>query len=134
LFVVIPSISSSLAPYYNQNKTPDGYDMLAENVVAGNGYRFYPDTSSTMMREPGYPLLLAGVFYLFGDSFAAVKLANIVLALIAAALITILARQITDNDAVSFGAAVLFLFHPGTLIAESRGGVEVLFSLCLVVF
>lgn len=134
LFAVIPMFGASLSALYNQNKSPDGYDILAGNLIAGNGYRFYPDTASTLMREPGYPLLLAGIFYVFGDTFTAIKLANLLLSLVTACLIARLAWKVTKNLDISFAAPLLFLLHPGTLIAESRGGVEVLFTLFDVLF
>ena len=76
LFVVIPGVSSRMAHLYTQDRPSDGYYELAENLIAGNGYRFYPDTARTLMREPGYPLLLAGLLVTLGHSFAVVKLAN----------------------------------------------------------
>jgi hypothetical protein len=134
LFVVIPRLGDPLTRFYNQNKSPDGYDILAKNLVEGNGYRFYPETASTLMREPGYPVLLAGVFYVFGDSFTAVKVTNLLLAFATAFLIGRLASRITQNAIVIVGAPLLFLLHPATLIAESRGGVEILFTLLIVLF
>lgn len=82
LFAVFPRLSEHLATSpYNQDRVTDGYDDLAENLAAGNGYRFYSDTARTLMREPGYPILLAGIRLLFGSSLTAVKLVNMFLAL-----------------------------------------------------
>jgi 4-amino-4-deoxy-L-arabinose transferase-like glycosyltransferase len=134
LFFLIPEFSSRLAPSYNQERFTDGYDDLATNLAAGNGYRFYPDTAKTLMREPGYPLLLAGILLVFGSSFTAVKLTNICLALMAAWLMTRIARRVSSSQVVMLVPPLLFLFHPGTLIAESRGGVEVLFTFLIVLF
>jgi 4-amino-4-deoxy-L-arabinose transferase-like glycosyltransferase len=86
------------------------------------------------MREPGYPLLLAGLLLLFGKSFAVVKLANMCLALAVAWLMTRIARRLSRNLTVILVPPLLFLFHPGTLIAESRGGVEVLFTFLITLF
>ena len=66
LFFVIPRLSSHVAGSYIPKIFGDGYDQLAENLVNGNGYRFYPDTALTLMREPGYPILLAGLTMAFG--------------------------------------------------------------------
>ncbi|MGO9305291.1 MAG: glycosyltransferase family 39 protein [Candidatus Korobacteraceae bacterium] len=119
---------------YNQEEYADGYDQLATNLAEGHGYRMYPDTAPTMVREPGYPILLAGIFLVFGKRFVAVKLANMLLALGAAWLMACIARRLSDNHALTVGAPLLFLFHPGTLVAESRGGVEVLFTFLLTLF
>src|SRR5690349_19930488 len=81
LFVLIPEVSSRIGRFYSGNRYADGYDELAANLAEGNGYRFYPDTAETLMREPGYPIFLAGIFVVFGKNFAIVKLANMILAL-----------------------------------------------------
>lgn len=134
LFVLIPLVSARLVPSYSQDQFADGYDQLAGNLVAGNGYRFYPDTAKTLMREPGYPLLLAGLFLVFGSSFAAVKAANMLLAFGTAWLMIKLARKLSPNPWLAFLPPLLFLFHPGNLVAESRGGVEVLFGFLFLLF
>ena len=86
------------------------------------------------MREPGYPLLLAGIFKVFGNSFAVVKLLNMFLAFGVAFLMTLIARRVSRNSLLIFGSPLLFLFHPETLIAESRGGVEMLFAFMLTLY
>ncbi len=134
LFVLIPKVSAHISGLYSQNYYADGYDQLAANLAAGNGYRFYADTAQTLMREPGYPVFLAGTYKLFGDNFEIVKLLNMILALGVAYLMTLIARGISTNPLLIFGSPLLFLFHPETLIAESRGGVEVLFSFMLVLY
>jgi 4-amino-4-deoxy-L-arabinose transferase-like glycosyltransferase len=134
LFAVIPAVSQRMHTSYNQDEYADGYDLLASNLADGGGYRMYPDTAETLMREPGYPLLLAGIFILFGKNFTVVKLTNMIMAFVVAWLILRLARQLSDRPVMILGPPLLFLFHPGTLVAESRGGVEVLFTLCLALF
>jgi 4-amino-4-deoxy-L-arabinose transferase-like glycosyltransferase len=134
LFLIIPEISSHLHPLYNQDVYADGYDYLAHNLAAGDGYRFYPDTARTTMREPGYPLLLAGLLIAFGNSFTAVKVTNLCLALSTAWLMTRIARRASSSPILIFVPPLLFLFHPATVVAESRGGVELLFTFLLVLF
>jgi len=134
VLVVIPKVSSRIGGLYNANHFADGYDQLAENLAAGNGYRFFPDTARTLMREPGYPTLLAGVYTVFGKGFTAVELTNVLLALGTACLIICLARKLSSRRLVIFGAPLLFLFHPETLLAETRGGVEILFAFMLTLF
>ena len=134
LFIVMPELSGRLHPFYNQDLYADGYDQLAANLAAGNGYRFYPETARTLMREPGYPVLLAAILLVFGKSFTAVKATNMCLALVTAWLMTLIARRLSSNQTMVLVPPLLFLFHPGTLIAESRGGVEVLFTFLVVLF
>jgi 4-amino-4-deoxy-L-arabinose transferase-like glycosyltransferase len=134
LFGLLPEIDSHLHPAYSQDIYADGYDQLAENLAAGNGYRFYPETSKTLMREPGYPLVLAAILLAVGKSFAAVKAVNMALALVTAWLMMDIARRVTNNQALILAPPLLFLFHPGTLVAENRGGVEILFTFLIVLF
>lgn len=134
LFVVIPKASRHLDQLYNGNQYADGIELISANLASGNGYRFFPDTAKTLMREPGFPVFLAGIFVLFGKSFAAVKLMNMILAFAAAYLTTRIARKLSNSWLLILGSPLLFLFHPGTLIAESRGGSEVLFTFMLTLF
>lgn len=131
---LIPWMSRYLGGSYNVTVYADGYDQLARNLADGNGYRFYPDTARTLLREPGYPMVLAGIFIAFGRRFAFVQLANIALAAGAAYLMTKIARTVSASWIVVLGSPLLFLFHPETLVAESRGGVEILFGLLLVLY
>src|SRR5260370_13034370 len=134
LFWVIPRVSDRVTPFYNQNRFLDGYDQLGANLAQGNGYRFYPDTARTLMRAPGYPVFLAGLLLAFGSTFTAVKLANMLLAFATAGLMMRLARRISTNQVFLIVSPLLFLFHPATLIAESRGGVEILFTFFVMLF
>jgi len=43
------------------------YDDLARNLVAGHGYVLEPGGPPNFHRPPGYPLLLAGLFAVFGE-------------------------------------------------------------------
>jgi len=45
-----------------------------------------------------------------------------------------LSRRLWNNQVMILGPPLLFLFHPGTLIAESRGGIELLYTLFLAFF
>jgi len=134
VFVVLPKVSPQIRGLYSENRYADGYDQLAANLASGNGYRFYPDTAKTLMREPGYPLLLAGTYELFGYDFQIVKTLNVALAFGTAFVMILIARRISARRLLIFGAPLLFLFHPETLIAESRGGVEIFFGFMLALF
>ena len=64
VLVGLPEVRSPLSPdltAYSMN-FGDLYDLIAKNLDQGNGYRVDPAMGNTMLREPGYPLLLAAVF------------------------------------------------------------------------
>ena len=133
VLVLVPWLSASLGRFYGIGFADD-YDALALNLAEGNGYRLHADTAPTMMREPGYPLFLAGVFRVFGYNIEGARFANVLLAIAISLMIAKLARALFDNPTVSIVAVLLFLFHPGTLIAELRGSVEMFFICGLLAF
>jgi hypothetical protein len=134
VLILIPSVSRHLGGSYNVSVYADGYDQLASNLAEGHGYRFFPDTARTLLREPGYPIILAVIFRVFGRRFTLVQLTNIALAIGTAYLMTRIARTISASRVVALGSPLLFLCHPETLVAESRGGVEILFGLLLILY
>jgi hypothetical protein len=134
LFVLLPQLNDRFGRFYGEYQFADGYDQLAANLSEGHGYRFYPETAQTLLREPGYPLLLAGLFSVFGKDFWAVTLTNMFLALTAGYILTRIGKTLSSSRVLIFGAPLLFLFHPATLIAESRGGVEILFTFLLTLY
>jgi 4-amino-4-deoxy-L-arabinose transferase-like glycosyltransferase len=133
LFLMLPRLTPVVAPEYGVGFA-DGYDLIANNLLHGNGYRFDADASETMLREPGYPLFLAGVFKIGGYSISSVRCANWMLAIGIAFLIMRLSQIVTNDRTTSLIAALLFLFYPSILVSEARGGVEILFILVVLVF
>jgi 4-amino-4-deoxy-L-arabinose transferase-like glycosyltransferase len=120
-----PKLSSLLGPSYNL-QLHDLYDLIAENLDQGHGYRADARMSETMLREPGYPLFLAGIFKLGGGySMRTARIGCVLLAFGAALMLLWLARKITDDPMTALAAALLFLLYPGILAAEARAGVEV---------
>ncbi len=103
---------------------PDGYDLIASNLASGNGYRTYADTSLTMLRTPGYVVVLAGLFSIFGNSLLPVQVMNFVFSILTALLVFGIARRVVRSDLVGIIAAAIVFLHPGTIVADSRGGPE----------
>jgi 4-amino-4-deoxy-L-arabinose transferase-like glycosyltransferase len=126
LFAILPMLTK-----FPMNATmfPDGYDLLAWNMVNGNGYRMFEDTSPTMIRTPGYVLVLAAIFAVFGKSLLPVQLANVLFSALAAVLVYDVSRRMLRSELVGVIAGVLVFLHPGTIVAESRGGLESLLML-----
>jgi hypothetical protein len=126
LFIGVP-ILQRYAAYRYSIGFADGYDLIAKNVADGNGYRWRADMAETMIREPGYPFLLAAVFKIAGYRIEAARLLNLLLTVGISVMLMALAKRITDDPRIPVIVALLFLAHPGTLVAEARGGVEILF-------
>jgi 4-amino-4-deoxy-L-arabinose transferase-like glycosyltransferase len=132
-FWIIPAFQQQIGAVYGIG-TNDNYELIAQNLRLGLGYRITPETSLTLMREPGYPLFLAALSYLFGPDLRVVIAANLVLSSLSAFLISRLARYICPESRVALIAPVLFLIHPGVAVAELRSGVEIPFIFLLLCF
>jgi 4-amino-4-deoxy-L-arabinose transferase-like glycosyltransferase len=126
LFIAVPTLEPHAAYRYSLGFA-DGYGTLATSLANGDGYRWRADMAGTMLREPGYPLLLAAAFKIAGCRIEAARLVNLLLAAGIAVMLMALARRMTSDRRAPLIAALLFLLHPGTLVAEARGGVEILF-------
>jgi 4-amino-4-deoxy-L-arabinose transferase-like glycosyltransferase len=133
LFLAVPKLEKAFALRYSV-LFQDGYDLIANNLAHGNGYRWDANMGETMIREPGYPLFLAAVFKLGGYHLEAARFANWLLSIGIAIMIMRLARLVTNDEKIALVASLLFLLNPGTLICEARGGVEVLFIFAMLVF
>ncbi len=124
VLVGLPEVRRSLALTYSMG-FGDLYDLIAKNLDQGNGYRVDPAMGNTMLREPGYPLLLATVFKLGGYGIQQARVACVLLAFGAALILLRLTRKITGDAMTALAAALLLLLYPGILVAEARAGIEV---------
>jgi 4-amino-4-deoxy-L-arabinose transferase-like glycosyltransferase len=117
------------------SKSADLYLEIAENLVAGNGFKAKVDMAETMYRGPGYVLFLAGLVKLFPDqSFTAISLANLLLTVLVAWFTFILTRRLSSNATVAALAALLVCFHPAILLVQSRTNMEIFYSLLLMLY
>jgi len=131
LFGLFPYFQTHFPKAYSAGGFADGYNLIAWNLVQGNGYRMFPDTSLTMLRTPGYVLLLSLIFAVFGQQLVVVQFVNVVFSSITAVLTHVLARRAGLSRTAAIIAPLVFFFHPGILVAESRGGLECMLTLCL---
>jgi 4-amino-4-deoxy-L-arabinose transferase-like glycosyltransferase len=130
LFIAAPSLLSGRS--VNAAMFPDGYDLIAWNLANGLGYRMFEDTSLTMLRTPGFVVVLAGVFSLFGKSLFPVQLLNFSLSILTAMVVFHLAFRILRSEVGGAIAALIVLLHPATIVADSRGGPETMLMLLMV--
>jgi 4-amino-4-deoxy-L-arabinose transferase-like glycosyltransferase len=94
------------------------YDGVAKRLVAGWGYVGF-DWAPTAHWPPGYPLLLAGVYWLFGPSLLAAKLANALLATATVVLVHRIGCELGRPRVGLVAAAVLALFPGDVLFAPA---------------
>jgi len=66
VLVLVSGFKDQINPLYSIGNV-DNYYSLAKNISHGRGYRFTPDTTLTLMREPGYPYFLAVLVHEFDD-------------------------------------------------------------------
>jgi hypothetical protein len=133
VLMVLPKVSS-IWPLTYSVTFGDFYDEIGKNLAQGIGYRIDPAMGSTMLREPGYPLLLAAVFKLGGYGIQQARMTCVLLAFGAALLLLGLTRKITGDAMTALVAALLFLLYPGILVAETRAGVEIPCMFTVILF
>jgi 4-amino-4-deoxy-L-arabinose transferase-like glycosyltransferase len=65
----------------------DGYDAIARQLIQGHGFRLETGAAPTAARAPLYPLLLAGLYRVFGTGIAPVLWTHALLGALACALL-----------------------------------------------
>ena len=134
LFAVLPFLLRAAPDAYLVNTFSDEYDAIAVNLLEGRGYRVYPETSETMLRTPGWVLILAAIFAVAGKSLFAVQVFNLLISLVGGWGVYRLTLRITGVDVTAVVATTVYLLYPATVLAESRGGLESAFTTCAILF
>jgi hypothetical protein len=112
---------------------------IARSVVVGNGFAdpFIAPSGPTAWVVPGYPLLVALLFQLFGvyssGAALAVFVLNSVLSGLTCVLVYRLAREWFDDRVGVIGAALLAVYPPSIWHAISTIWDTTLFTFCLMV-
>lgn len=98
------------------------YDTAAKSLVAGQGFGpslHYYDRYKQYSLEPAYPLFLAAVYTLFGQSHAAVRIVQVLLSLLHIYLVYLITRRLRPAAsliALAFAAVYpFFIFITGLL-------------------
>jgi 4-amino-4-deoxy-L-arabinose transferase-like glycosyltransferase len=130
-FALIPGLTRALGENYKSNLFPDDYDLIADNLINGHGYRVYTDTSETMLRSPGFVLVLAGIFALFGKSLLMVQVIQYLMSVVTAVIVYLISQRLFRVKLVSLFAVFLFLFHPISMLSDTRAGTDTTLTLCL---
>jgi 4-amino-4-deoxy-L-arabinose transferase-like glycosyltransferase len=97
------------------------YDYIARSLADGegfprSGYLLYGGPSA--IRGPGYPLLLAGVYAVSGDSMDAGRVAGAILGALAVWLLYLVVRRIWGVPTALVAAALAAVFPPLVLLSR----------------
>lgn len=92
------------------------YDQIAENIVSGKGYSFYYFGAEYKSYSPPlYPIIVSGIYFLFGIKATPVILMQIALSILTCWIVYIIARRVAGGEAALI-ALGFCLFHPGLII------------------
>lgn len=106
------------------------YDNLAVNIVSGKGY-VGADGLPTSFRPPFYPAALSAVYFVFGHSYLAVRVAQSILGALTVFLIYLVGRE-AHSDKVGIAAASLCAVYPSYVVLTKFLFTEGLFTFLLV--
>lgn len=101
------------------------YDYIARSLVSGDGYKI--DGKLTAYRVPGYPLLLAGTYALFGDTKAPIRILQAMSDVISCLLLFAIGKKLFSEKVGLLAAAALALF-PIQILYVSHVMTETLFT------
>ncbi len=105
------------------------YDTIGWNLAQGYGYT-NETGEPTAFRPPGYPLLLAGVYYAVGHDLNWVRRVQALLGAALCALVCLTARRLFDDGSAKL-AGLLCALYPPLIIPTSAILSEVLFMFWL---
>jgi hypothetical protein len=102
------------------------YDSAAKSILAGNGFGpslHYYDRYEHYCLEPVYPLALAGIYALFGQSYLAVRIIQALLSLLQIYFIyriTLIIRPAAALYALAFAAVYPFFIYISGLLYSTQ--------------
>jgi len=106
-FAVFPHIAGPL----NLGRDPDRFWQLAQNWVDGNGYAFDKGAEPTTYRGPGWPLVLAAVYIVFGDSYPFAVLTQCLIGSLVCLVMYFIGKK-AFGSGVGYAAALIGALHP----------------------
>ena len=107
------------------------YVALGKSLAHGEGYQL--EGHPTAYRPPGYPLLLAVSFRLFGESLLPVRAAQAAADLLSCFLVFLLGRRLFSERAGLIGAGIFALF-PMEILYVSIMMTETVFTTLLLLY
>lgn len=133
--------------YYKIDPKVDAraYDNIAQNIVAGNGYREGLDTplirdNAIIRVGPIYEYFLAGLYKIFGHHYEAVWIAQALLRVLSTlllyAVVLLIFKDSESREKIALWAAAAFAFYPDLIEISAMLMTETLyiFFVCLFLY
>lgn len=103
--------------YYDPLFDQDIYLDVADNLMQGNGFAvsfpvFTASPGLTSLSPPIYPLLLAGIFGIFGENYIAVRILQAVLSALTCVLVYYIGRRTLGETSAKVGAVITCFYLP----------------------
>jgi 4-amino-4-deoxy-L-arabinose transferase-like glycosyltransferase len=102
-----------------ETESSDGYNLIAQNLYAGHGYRFRLADPPTLQRPPAYPAVLVAIFSVAGVNYAIVQVVQALLGALGCWLLFLLGRWVLCAE-LGLVAAALYALYPNSVIYSSR--------------
>ncbi|MDI6791410.1 MAG: glycosyltransferase family 39 protein [bacterium] len=113
IFILALAVRLAFVLFFPPLYAPDtgSYEIIAKSLIKGDGFSSAPGIPSAG-RPPLYPLFLAGIYFLFGQSHLAVKLSQALLGAISCIIIYFISKEIFDRRVGLWSGAVMALYPP----------------------
>lgn len=143
LILIVGSFVASLTYSFAYRIAPvvdaQAYDKIAQNLVAGNGFRedatksFIFDTA-IVRAGPGYEFSLAGLYTVFGHHYEVVWVVQALLHALSALLLFFICRSIFPDRGEKIGviAALVFGLHPDLIEISAMLMTETLYLFLII--
>ena len=125
-------LSVSFLGGYSAPPVFDGisYDILADNLISGNGFVL---DFTTAFRPPGYPFFLALIYLIFGHRYEWIRISQAVLGAISPVLMYVLTKRlwswrVASLAALGMAAHPLLIYFTQAIYPETL----IIFLLCLL--
>lgn len=120
-----------LASTLNESTDPDSFGRLARNWATGAGYRFASGEPLTTFRGPGYPLMLAAIYLLFGRLLPGAVVLQCLLSAVVCVVAYYICRRVF-RPSIAYVAALICAVHPLLIWYAPRIRYEYLLALALM--
>ncbi len=131
-FVAFVLRLSVIAPLHAQGYTSDEKEYIALAVKVAHGGPFIDSNGDRSTKAPLWPLLLAGMFKLFGEGVFVPHLLNALAGVLAVLLGFLLAIEATGDRRVALAGATMMALYPGLIIYAAILQTETLYIVLLL--